>query len=504
MNRKKLKISLMVIGIFAMTTGCGSRERLSFPAAPTSRNSQGMWYQLNESAAPNFALLKDNEGRLRRLAYDDDGDGQVERTIDLNNQRASHLPHLIIMLDSIPYSAVAERYAAGQFTWFDPPQKVIPPFPTMSGVIFTSILHAPPLPGMINRYYDRSTGKTDNMIMRRAFGHENPWHQRLDYKCKYWENGLSFLQPRHWFRRELARAKRTFDESSQPVTVVYLASTAGMLSRFGQQGLDEVLQGLEQLCVQLLHERGGAVQITALADHGHNLLPGQRIELKETLRSAGLHPASRIRTDLDVVIENDGMVNYIGMHSRQPARVADALVARDDVQLVAYKQDNCVIVRSSHGAAAIVQRGGRFRYDALSTDVLNYAEVVRQLDSHGKIDTDGFAAERDWFEATLDHEWPDAPQRLWEAFDGLTLNTPDVMVTLDDGYCTGLGFLELFISMASTHGGLNQVNSATFLMSTTGRVDKPMRSNEILPCIAPGLVQRFVEAESRSAVKQSD
>lgn len=478
-----------------LIVGCGARERLNFPISPSERNAEGMWYRLNGAEQPNFALLNDEAGRLRRLSYDDDGDGQFDRTLSLSDQSSGDVPHLIIMLDSVPYNAIVERYTAGQFTWFDPPQKVIPPFPTMSGVIFTSIMHAPPLPGMINRYYNRTTGKTENMIVQRALGHEHPWHQRLDYKCKYWENGLSFLRPRHWFRRDLARAKITFDETMKPVTVVYLASTAGMLSRFGQLGLDEVLQGLEQLCVQILHERNGAVHISVLADHGHNLMPSYRIELDEDLRQAGLQPSSRLRSDEDVVIENDGMVNYIGMHTQQPATVADALLTRNEVQLVMYKLEDRVIVRSDQATAAIEHRDHQFRYVPLSGDVLNYNNVVDQLQNQGKMNAEGFVSDRDWFEATLDHEWPDAPPRLWRAFDGLTINTPDVMVTLNDGYCTGMGFLELFISMASTHGGLNQLNSATFVMSTTGHANWPMRSDQILPCIAPGLVEQFAEAE---------
>jgi hypothetical protein len=484
-----ISLCLLAIG------GCASRERLRFPILPSERNAQGMWYQLNGAEVTNFALLSDEAGRLRRLAYDDDGDGQFDRTLNLSHQSSDSVPHLIIMLDSVPYSAVADRYAAGQFTWFDPPQKVIPPFPTMSGVIFTSILHAPPLPGMINRYYDRETGKTDNMIVRRALGHENPWHQRLDYKCKYWENGLSFLWPKHWFRRELARVKTTFDKATKPVTVVYLASTAGMLSRFGHRGLDEVLQGLEQLCVQILYERAGAVHISVLADHGHNLMPSQRIELDESLRQSGLQSSSRIRSDEDVVVENDGMVNYIGMHTRQPAALAEALLTRDEVQLVMYRLEGRVTIRSDQATAVIECRDDRFRYVPLNGDVLDYRKVIDQLQRQGKMDADGYVTDRDWFEATLDHEWPDAPLRLWRAFDGLTTNTPDVMVTLEDGYCTGMGFLELFISMASTHGGLNQVNSATFVMSTTARTARPMRSDEILPCIAPGLVEQLTEAE---------
>jgi hypothetical protein len=42
--------------------------------------------------------------------------------------------------------------------------------------------------------------------------------------------------------------------------------------------------------------------------------------------------------------------------------------------------------------------------------------------------------------------------------------------------------------MASTHGGLNQINSATFLLTMTGRASKPLRSADIIPTVVPGYV----------------
>ena len=64
---------------------------------------------------------------------------------------------------------------------------------------------------------------------------------------------------------------------------------------------------------------------------------------------------------------------------------------------------------------------------------------------------------------------------------------PRVMFTTKDGYCAGLTGYEKYITMESTHGGLNQINSATFLMSMTdGRVTGPMRSRDILSHIEPG------------------
>src|SRR5690606_26906800 len=132
---------------------------------------------------------------------------------------------------------------------------------------------------------------------------------RTHYRAKYWENGMAFLEPREWFAAELARVKETFDESPDPVTLVYIASAAAMLSKHGEQGLEEVLDGLEQLSLQLLYERHGAVRISMLSDHGHSLVPAERIELEPALEAAGFTPAKQIDSDTDVVIDHDGLVN---------------------------------------------------------------------------------------------------------------------------------------------------------------------------------------------------
>jgi hypothetical protein len=118
-------------------------------------------------------------------------------------------------------------------------------------------------------------------------------------------------------------------------------------------------------------------------------------------------------------------------------------------------------------------------------DVLNLGSVADALAVQGKADSEGFIVSRDWFDATIDHEWPDAPFRLWEAFHGLVIHTPDVMFTTAPGYYIGRPFFDRFIDMASTHGGLNQQDSATFVITMTGRAPAPMRSGEVLRTIEP-------------------
>jgi hypothetical protein len=475
---------VLLVLLVAVLGGCAfPTDHLSFPS-PLESSRAGRAYDTDHDGRADFWLRPDWDGRLRELAYDDNADGTPDRVYSPPVDPDA-VPHLIILFDSIPYEPAATRAREAGWTWFDPPVKVIPPFPTMSPVIFSRLLGAPPLAGAINEYYDRAAGKRADRLSQRVRGHGNPWERRLHYRLKYWENGLSFLSPRRWFRADLARAKAAFDASPDRVTIVYFASTAGMVSKYGLEGVNECLDGLDQLVMQVLHERCGQVEISVLADHGHNLRPGTRIDLAAMLRGAGFHPAGGLRAMDDVVIEQDGLVNYAGVHTRRPADVAAAIAARPEIALAMYLDGDRVLVRGEHGLATVEERAGRYRYAAEGADVLGLQPIAESLAAAGKADADGFIGPGDWFDATVDAEYPDAPRRVWEAFHGIVVNIPDVLVTTRPGYYTGLASFDWWVDMASTHGGLDQQDSATFLLTTTGRAAGAMRTERVMRTVEP-------------------
>lgn len=487
MTDRRSVATLCTLGLLTLTQGgcILSGRGLDFPASPALRAPGHMAYDVNSNGTVDFHVRANESGRMDLLCYDDDEDGVDDRVYRLSDYAAEHVPHLVILLDSVPFEPAARRAAESEWTWFDAPQKVIPPFPTMSGLIFTQLLHAPPLGGAINQYYDRASGERQDRIMARAHGDKNPWERRLHYRLKYWENGLSFLRPRACYQTELSRVRRALNDSPDRVTIVYVASTAGMVSKHGADGLREVLDGLEQLCMSILHERRGAMKISVVADHGHNFIAGARFDLPALLKARGFVPSNRLVHDTDVVVELDGLLNYAGIHTRQAARVAEALCDAPEIDMAMYQEGERILVQTRMGRAAVEHRGGSFRYVPLEADVLGYQPVIERLRASGSLDEDGFASDSDWFNATVDHQWPDAPYRLWGAFHGAIVSTPDVMVTTAPGSFVGLASMERYITMLSTHGGLDQVDSAAVLFTMTGRAQGPMRSGEVLPTIEP-------------------
>jgi hypothetical protein len=471
-----------------MAGGCAASKHLAFPEMPLERVSNGIHYDLNGNGKVDFALLADSDNRTTILAYDDREDGHYDRIYRINDYDADRIPHLIILLDSIPYQSVLDFYNAGHFSWFPPPQKVIAPFPSLSFVIFNRILQAPPRLGTNNHHYDHRVNAMRSSFWRQLKGTKDPWQRYLHYDASYITAGLGFVQPQKVYRKELKKIKQTLDESVDRVTIVYIASSAGMVCKYGAQGVHECLELLERLCTQLLWERQGAIMISILADHGHNLTKSQFVSLPDTLNAAGFTVRDKIESDKDIVIDTEGLVTYAGIHTLNPTVVADVLLKLSEIELALYMDGARVIVRDAQGSAAIEKKNGKLRYVPIDRDVLSYRVAVDSLRAFSKTDTEGYAIANDWFEATVDHIWPNAPPRIWDAFHGIVVSTPDLMIAFKDGYHSGFTLFESFIDMASTHGGLNQANCATFLLSMTGRATRPLRSEDVMQTIEPNYV----------------
>ncbi len=317
-------------------------------------------------------------------------------------------------------------------------------------------------------------------------GYEEPWERRLHYRASFMEQGLSFLDPDVWFAAELEQARRALEKSPDRVSIVYIASAASVICKHGKIGAQRVLDGARQLCLQLLYERRGAIKISMMADHGHNYMPSQNISLDKMLADEGFHVGDVLRDERDCVVEINGLVTCAGVHTRRPAQVAAALCRHDPIELAIYSEGGRVIVQGPHGRAAIECRQQRLRYVVIDDDVLGYTPVVAQLKADEQMDADGFTDDNTWFRKTLDHPWPNAPRRIWDALHGKVVHAPTVLLSIKDGYCAGDPTYERYIKMASTHGGLNQLNSATFVMTMTGRLDRAVRHEDVLEALEPG------------------
>jgi len=470
-----------------LAAGCTPRDHLHFPEHPVSQSPAAVVFDTDHNRTADFAILPGGRGRL---AFDDDEDGTPDRLFRLADYADDDVPHLVVLLDSIPYESLRARHAADpRMSVFGPPVKVIAPYPSMSAVCFSDILHAPPMPGPINRHYDPRPQHraVTNLIAQRYRGYRNPWQQRLHYNLAYKDNTTAFLKPRPWMKAEFERARRAFDASPDRTNVVYISSTASMLFKHGAPALDEVFDELNRFVAQVLWERRGAVKISVVSDHGHNLMKTRWVDVEEHLENGGFHVTGKPRLPErpdDVFLEQDGLLTWFGVHTVRPDAVTDHLLTLPEIETVAYLRGQKVVVRTPAGEARIARGNQRFTYTPVDGNPLEFPPDLCDV----PLSAD------EWIARTADLPFPDGAVRLWDAFHGATRQTPQVMATLQDGTCAGIGWFLWFVDPHSTHGGLNQVNSATCVMTMTGRLDGvgPLRSREVMGHLLPGGPPRIV------------
>lgn len=464
-------------------------DRLWFPEAPLYADATGTKrYDTDGDGRADFEVLPNRDGVIDRLRYDDDHDGVFDREVRPADHAAEDVPHVVFLMDSLPLRLVRPRWDRGDLRWSQPPQHVIPPFPSMSVVTFSEILHAKPMPGAAERYLDVDRNEVVNDYVGQALGDQLDWHTLLDWYLRdYAAVGASYIEPEVWLESELFEcAEVSLRAKPGDLVITYVCSSSGMASALGAAGLERSLDLLEQLCLQLLYETEGAIRISVVSDHGHTLITSKRFDPEAVLEEAGFDSCDRgIDYDREVFVELDGLVSYFGVQTGRPAEVAQVLVARPELEFVCYSEGDAVIVRSATGCARIEKHGDALRYVEIDGDVLGYRDVIADLRARGRLDDDGFASDRDWFDATLTHEYPDGLARLVAAFGKQVQFPCRVMCALKPQHHAGLEAAEWLVTMASTHGGLSAIHSDAVLLTMHPGVHGPLRSRDVLRIIEP-------------------
>ncbi len=454
--------------VWLVAGGCAAAP---FPAGPQAVTPERSSYDTDGDGAADFFCLKNAAGRIDRIAYDDNGDGEADRIVHLDAIKPRQVRHLVIVLDGIPFDVVAEAYKAGKLSLFHAPAVVIPPYPVMTDLAMEDALGYIPCQGFEARYYDRRAKSLVGGSGDYLAGKNEPFTRIIDYRQPALDDGLMYLSPRKAFAGELAKARKVWRRREKMETIVYFVSSAGMGSRLGKVGQLEALAECERMATEALYETSGLVKVTLMADHGQTNVPCKPAGLKKFLREKGYRMTDRIRRDGDVALVKFGLVTAAAMNTRNPAKLAEDLMASEAVTLASYVRGDAVIVRSKDGLAEIRSTDGEtFEYVRVKGDPLKLGELAA-----GKVNG------RRLLKLTSDgkSEYPDALYRLWRAHFALVENAPDVIVSLDDKFLNGSGFFAGMVDMVSTHGGLNWRNSATFIMSSAGAIEGPLRSEDI-------------------------
>lgn len=512
-SRVRAACTVALLGV--LLPACAGPGPRYFPPAP-------LWNETGPDGTIVRAFDIDGDGRaeyreaigasgmVQRLEFDTDGDGEIdeiawrsgalpvvalepcEANANATPRRPAADPaarHLLIVLDSTPFEIVRDLWSQGRLRLFGPPSRIIAPFPVMTDPCLAEFFGASPCLGVESKYYD---GRRLRAGMHNYLKERNaPWLAAIDYHLPPDTHGWAYIFPGMWFRHDLGRVERYVLARNQGDFSAYVVGTSGLGAQRGRDGHLAALVEVERLCQGLLYRTRGRLEITLLSDHGHNLRPSRRISLLEQLQRCGYRAGDRLETPQDVVVPEFGLVSCVAIYTRSPAAVARDVVGFEGVELACYAErpgpaaDGAdrvrrgrVMVLSRDGRASIEREADSFRYVPVQGDPLELATVIEDLRLRGRLDGRGFAADSEWLAATIEHEYPDPLYRLWRAFDGLFIHTPDVLVSLADGYYAGSRRMADFIAMKAVHGNLNRLGSSGFVMTTAGPLPPVLRMTQ--------------------------
>jgi hypothetical protein len=467
----------------AFAGGCAAASPSTFPAAPlevdlAADGTLTRQYDTNRDGQPDYCERLTVDGRVTSLRLG--GSGATAEEV-LWPPVGGDVPNLIIIVDSVPFELVQQMQQQGRFRLFARPSRVISPFPVMTDVSLTEFFGLAPVPGVEAQFLDgdRLTNGATSYLSQRNM----PWLSRVDYGLIPIGHALAYTNPLPWYEHELAQIEQRGLEAlvAGRDYVGYSVGTSALGSILGRNGHHLALVRLDRLCHSLVQRTRGRIQITLMSDHGHDLRPSRWFSLAGAMRMLGYRVGARLGPGVDLVIPEWGMVSCAAVHTRNPSPAAADLTGIDGVDLAAY-------LDSDHDAVVVLGRGGRariertesgYRYQTEFGDPLAMLPILSDM---GRLDSDGLggrAAAPDWYDATVEGAYPDAVHRLWRAFHGLIRNTPDVLVSLRDGYHTGSESIKHKTEMAATHGNLGPHSTMGFVMTTAGALPPVVRMESL-------------------------
>jgi hypothetical protein len=105
--------------------------------------------------------------------------------------------------------------------------------------------------------------------------------------------------------------------------------------------------------------------------------------------------------------------------------------------------------------------------------------IIHALGDRGRVDARGFVEDAVLFAATVETAYPDAVYRIWRAFDGLVENTPDVLLSIQEGYHAGSALMTTLIGLIGVHGNLRPGSTDGFVMTSAGRLPASVRMEDV-------------------------
>ena len=385
----------------------------------------------------------------------------------MGNNNHKRTRRLLLCLDGVPHKLMEAQKSRGLFDGFGPPTHLLSPFPTMTNVALSAMLGASPPAGYESLYFDKGAGELRGGI-RKYIGRRTPdkipssYMDDLDYQEPLPFEFLIYVAPEKVWRADMQRFREKFRAAPQSRDYfAFLKATDGLLHAQGPERLSVALESLDKILREIQSHCGNETEIVMFSDHGMNLEENRRVDLKSSLERRGFN----------AIVPAFGLCSYAAVYCPRDERIpemARAIAEVRGIDFAVYKDGNEVALESDHGRARIECEADSFRYLNVSGDPL-------ELAGFGS----GFATDKEWFEKTAGHRYPDAVPNIYKSlFTSRVKHTADILVSLKDGYYYGWSPFGRFVRLAATHGNALQSSSNAFLMSTHRKLPTYVRADD--------------------------
>ncbi|MBI4580585.1 MAG: hypothetical protein HY718_12835 [Planctomycetes bacterium] len=470
-----------------LAMGCAGPGPTLLPAVPAKIEPAAggatlQWYDTNGDARLDYAEEVGADGRVGKLRY---STGKAIEEVDLRAIPPGERRDLVLILDSVPFAMVQQAWRHGGFQFFPRPTRTIAPFPVLTDPCLVDFFHLLPGVAIESDYYD-GKGQTRPYDVYLGGG-VAVWHPRVDYWLSHTAHGSAYLDQLPWFDHELRRIQDGFDRSGKTTFIGYCVGTSALGALRGWDGHAIGISRVDRFCHAMMFRTRGRLRITLLSDHGHNNVPAsRRIPLTDLLREMGYRITDRLQAPGDLVVPEFAMVSSAAIYTRTPAPVARAVVQIEGIELSAYREaDDGIVVLSRDGEARVRKSPGGYRYEVGMGDPLRLTPILDRLKQQGRIEPDGCFADAVLLEATRDHIYPDAVDRLWRTFHEQFKHPPDVLISVQDGYHCGSAFQTRAVgALKAVHGNLGPLSSSGFAMTTAGELPEVLRMRDLADALA--------------------
>lgn len=391
---------------------------------------------------------------------------------------AATLRTLVIALDAVPYSVVAEvtdpaRGEKALFQGFHRPAPFISTFPSSTSVAMVGMLKAAGLghsPGYEARFFDWDSRRVSGGGPISYYRIEFPWRDFFDWSRKgVFRRAVAGLRPARSSFNRFENALAAFLASPEEVWTIYIESTDTLAHLLGPAELERVLERLDaDLRQARLQSPERPFRVVLFSDHGiagDEPLENVYKPVRQRLVEASYRQVKRLREPRDVVLTPFGLVSSFEAYCEpdQAAELAAQLAEVPGVDLCVFATGEGWEIESARGRATIARRPGgegeEWLYRPETGDPLDYLALAPA----------GWLSDAGWLEATSSHHYPDGLYRLASAFD-LVDNPASVLCSLHPGYMYGARSTENAARFTKgrlrwTHGALYREASVGFLMT---------------------------------------